>query len=70
MIPGRANGSGASNGAANKERDVAELTPEDMKDIQGFVVSGYAHLPCVNYSLLRVDDPVTARRWLGNLTFV
>jgi len=46
---------------------VAELTPADMKDIQGFVVSGYAHLSCVSYSLLRIDDKVAARRWLGNL---
>ena len=33
---------------------MAELQPEDMKDIQGFVMSGYAHLPCVSYMLLRV----------------
>lgn len=44
---------------------MAELKPEDMKDIQGFVISGYAHLPCVSYLLLRVNDPPAARRWMG-----
>jgi Dyp-type peroxidase family len=46
---------------------VAELKPEDMQDIQGFVMSGYAHLPCVSYLLLRVDNPQAARAWLGQL---
>jgi len=46
---------------------LAELKPEDMKDIQGFVMSGYAHLPCVTYIMLRVTDAAAARRWLGNL---
>ena len=34
---------------------MAELNPEDLKDIQGFVISGYAHLPCVSYLLLQVS---------------
>jgi Dyp-type peroxidase family len=46
---------------------VAELKPADMKDIQGFVMSGYAHLPCVSYIMLRVNDAAAARGWLGNL---
>ena len=46
---------------------MAELKPEDMKDIQGFVMSGYAHLPCVSYIMLRVTDAAAARRWLQNL---
>jgi Dyp-type peroxidase family len=46
---------------------MAELKPEDMKDIQGFVISGYAHLPCVSYLLLRVNDAPAARRWIGEL---
>ncbi len=46
---------------------MAELKPEDMKDIQGFVISGYAHLPCVSYLLLRVNDPPAARRWLAQI---
>ncbi len=41
---------------------------EDAKaDIQGFVTSGYGHLPNVAYVLLQFHDAVTARRWLGNL---
>ncbi len=47
---------------------MVELKPEDLKDIQGFVMSGYAHLSCVSYSLLRVEDKVAARRWVANLT--
>ena len=46
---------------------MAELNPEDMKDIQGFVMSGYAHLPCVSYVMLRVVDATAARGWLRNL---
>jgi len=46
---------------------MAELKPEDMQDIQGFVISGYAHLPCVSYHLLRVNDPEAARSWLAQL---
>lgn len=46
---------------------MAELKPEDMKDIQGFVISGYAHLPCVSYLLLRVSDAPAARRWMERL---
>ena len=46
---------------------MAELKPEDMKDIQGFVMSGYAHLPCVSYVMLRVVDASAARGWLRNL---
>ncbi len=50
-----------------RRRLVAELKPEAMKEIQGFVMSGYAHLPCVSYMMLRVTDAAAARRWLGNL---
>ena len=46
---------------------MVELKPEDLKDIQGFVVSGYAHLPCVSYVMLRVLDAPAARGWLSNL---
>jgi Dyp-type peroxidase family len=46
---------------------MAELQAEDMKDIQGFVISGYAHLPCVSYHILRVDDAAATRHWLAQL---
>ena len=46
---------------------MAGPTADDMKDIQGFVISGYAHLPCVSYLLLRVNDPMAARGWLAQI---
>lgn len=46
---------------------VAQLGTEDMKDIQGFVISGYAHLPCVSYLLLRINDAPAARRWIARI---
>lgn len=46
---------------------MAELKPEDMQDIQGFVISGYAHLPCVSYLMLRVNDAPAVRQWIGQL---
>ncbi len=46
---------------------MVELQPEDMKDIQGFVMSGYAHLPCVSYLLLSVNDAPAARVWIGQI---
>jgi Dyp-type peroxidase family len=41
---------------------MAEL---ERQDIQGLVISGYAHLPCASYQLLRVNDAAAARLWLG-----
>src|SRR5215210_4503624 len=41
---------------------MAEL---ERQDIQGLVISGYAHLPCASYLMLRVNDAAPARRWLG-----
>jgi Dyp-type peroxidase family len=41
--------------------------PLDLADIQGFLLSGYPHLPHASYLLLRIVDPVMARRWLGEL---
>jgi Dyp-type peroxidase family len=46
---------------------VAEIKTEDLRDMQGFIMSGYAHLPCVSYHLLHVNDAPAARRWLGQL---
>ncbi|MFL6208912.1 MAG: Dyp-type peroxidase [Pyrinomonadaceae bacterium] len=43
---------------------MAEL---ERQDIQGLVMSGYAHLSCVCYLLLRVADAAGARRWLAQL---
>jgi Dyp-type peroxidase family len=47
---------------------VAGPNAEDLKDIQGIVMSGYGDLHCASYLLLRVNDGGAARAWLGNLT--
>ena len=39
----------------------------EREDIQGYVVSGYLHLPCATYVLLRVGDASAARGWLARL---
>lgn len=47
---------------------MAELEPEDLKDIQAILISGFGHLPCASYMLLRVTEPAAARRWLAGIT--
>ena len=42
--------------------------PFEKDDMQGILVSAFAHLPCVAYSLLRVVDRVAARRWLLDIS--
>jgi Dyp-type peroxidase family len=44
---------------------VAKLETDDLKDIQGIVMSGYGDLHCASYLMLRVTEPAAARRWLG-----
>ena len=39
--------------------------PIEVDDIQGLVVSSFAHLECVAYSLLRVVDGPRACAWLA-----
>ena len=43
---------------------MAEL---EGQDIQGLVISGYGHLPCATYMLLRITDGAVARRWLAQI---
>lgn len=47
---------------------MAELQPEELKDIQGIVISGYGHLHCASYLMLRVTEAAAARRWLTSIT--
>jgi Dyp-type peroxidase family len=47
---------------------VAKLETEDVKDIQGIVMSGYGDLHCASYVLLRVTESAAARRWLGSIS--
>ncbi len=42
-------------------------TQLERHDIQGFVLSSYAHLPCANYLLLRINDPEPTREWIKRL---
>jgi len=39
----------------------------ETHDIQGLVLSGYAHLPYAKYVLLRIDKPDEVRAWLAEL---
>lgn len=43
------------------------LTPEAKADIQGFITSGYGHLPCGAYLFLKVRDGARARAWLARV---
>lgn len=42
-------------------------TQLERYDIQGFVLSSYAHLPCANYVLLQITDPELTREWIKRL---
>jgi Dyp-type peroxidase family len=43
------------------------LPDEALRDVQGFIASGYGHLPCTAYLFVRVNDAAEARRWIGRL---
>ena len=43
------------------------LPVETLADIQGFITSGYGHLPQSAYLSLQFGDPATARRWLAQI---
>jgi len=43
------------------------LVELEYPDIQGLILSGYGHLPCATYVLLRVEDGPAARRWLARI---
>lgn len=36
-------------------------------DIQGFITSGYGHLPAAAYLLVRIAEPAAGQRWLAGL---
>jgi len=46
---------------------MAKLETEDLKDIQGIVMSGFGDLHCASYMMLRVTKPAAARSWLGSI---
>lgn len=39
----------------------------EREDIQGIILSAYAHLPCAAYLLLRIEDAPRARLWLAQM---
>lgn len=39
----------------------------ETQDIQGIIVSGYAHLPFSSYLFLHIDDCAQAQAWLGQI---
>ena len=43
------------------------LTVDAKADIQGFITSGYGHLPEGAYLLLAFGDRAQAKQWLGAL---
>src|SRR5215208_462547 len=48
-------------------RGIAIMAELERQDIQGLTMSGYAHLPCASYLLLRVVDAAAARGRLARL---
>ena len=46
---------------------MVETSQLELDDIQGLVVSAYAHLPCAAFRLLHVEAPGPARQWLGGV---
>ncbi len=45
-------------------RAPARLTVESRTDVQGFITTGYGHLPCSAYLFLRMHEAGGTRRWL------
>jgi hypothetical protein len=43
------------------------LTEETLADIQGFLTSGYGHLPFATYLFLQIHERSAAQRWLERL---
>jgi deferrochelatase/peroxidase EfeB len=46
----------------------ARLTDDVLSDVQGLVATGYGHLLSTAYLFVRVKDPGSARRWIGQIS--
>ena len=46
---------------------MAELAVEDLKDIQGTILSGYGHLPYATYLFVQIADAAAAGAWLDRV---
>lgn len=47
--------------------DTVRLSPETKADIQGFITSGYGHLPCGAFLFLELKDRTQAQAWLARV---
>lgn len=47
--------------------DGSLFSAETRRDIQGFITSGFGHLPFTAYLVIEIRDARTARTWLGEL---
>ena len=43
------------------------LTDADRADIQGFITSGYGHLPLATYLFVRIADPRAGGHWIASM---
>jgi len=44
-----------------------KLTNNELKNIQGIIISGYGHLPNAEYQFISIDDAALAKNWLASL---
>ncbi|MEI9948899.1 MAG: hypothetical protein WDO74_07930 [Pseudomonadota bacterium] len=43
------------------------MTPEDLRDIQGLILSGYGKKPAARYAIFQIVNADAARAWLGRV---
>ncbi len=46
---------------------MAEFTLDDLTNMQGTILSGYAHLPYATYLFVHIADAAAAGAWLGQI---
>lgn len=46
---------------------MSEFTVADLKDMQGTIFSGYAHLPYASYLFVQITDSAAGKAWLGRI---
>jgi len=44
-----------------------KLSPDELKNIQGIIISGYGHLPNAEYQFLTLGDTAQAKKWLNTI---
>lgn len=44
-----------------------KITPDELKNIQGIIISGYGHLPNCEYQFLTISDAGQAKNWLASI---